>query len=79
LEDYQLECNFYPFRKVLVSMNIDDLKRLAGVTDFRGKPTHMEPINRSGITAKPGTDEWFKAMFPVNDMQMPVGFRGRKK
>jgi hypothetical protein len=60
-------------------MNIDELKRLAGVTDFRGKPTHTEPINRSGITAKPGTDEWFKAMFPVNDMQMPVGFRGRKK
>jgi hypothetical protein len=79
LEDYQLECNFYTIRKVLVSMNIDDIKRLAGITDFRGKPTHMEPINRSGITAKPGTDEWFKAMFPVNDMQMPAGFRGRKK
>jgi hypothetical protein len=79
LEDYQLECNFYTIRKVLVSMNIDDMKRLAGIVDSRGKPTHMEPINRSGITAKPGTDEWFKAMFPVNDMQMPVGFRGRKK
>ena len=60
-------------------MNIDDMKRLAGITDFRGKPTHVEPINRSGVTAKPGTDEWFKAMFPVNDMQMPAGFRGRKK
>ena len=60
-------------------MNTDDLKRLAGITDYRGKPTHMEPINRSSITAKPGTDEWFKQMFPVNGMQMPVGFRGRKK
>lgn len=60
-------------------MNLDDMKRLAGIVDNRGKPTHMEPINRSGITAKPGTDEWFKQMFPVNDMQMPVGFRGRKK
>ena len=60
-------------------MNLDELKRLAGVTDNRGRSTSMEPINRSGITAKPGTDEWFKAMFPVNDMQMPVGFRGRKK
>jgi hypothetical protein len=49
------------------------------VTDHRGKSTVMEPVNRSKITAKPGTDEWFKAMFPVNDMQMPVGFRGRKK
>jgi hypothetical protein len=79
LEDYKLECDFYTIRKVLVSMNIDDMKRLAGIVDSRGKPTHMEPINRSGVTAKPGTDEWFKAMFPVNDMQMPVGFRGRKK
>ena len=60
-------------------MNTDDLKRLAGITDYRGRPTHMEPVNRSNITANPGTDEWFKAMFPVNDMQMPVGFRGRKK
>lgn len=60
-------------------MTPDDLKRLAGIVDHRGKPTQVEPINRSGITAKPGTDEWFKAMFPVNDMQMPVGFRGRKR
>ena len=60
-------------------MNIDDLKRLAGVTDFRGIATHHEPIDRSKITAKPGTDEWFKAMYPLNDTQMPVGFRGRKK
>jgi hypothetical protein len=60
-------------------MNLDDLKRLAGVTDFRGRSTSPEPIDRSKITAKPGTEEWFKAMFPVNDLQMPVGFRGRKK
>lgn len=60
-------------------MTPDDLKRLAGITDFRGRPTHQEPINRSRVTAKPGTDDWFKQMFPVNDMQMPVGFRGRKK
>jgi hypothetical protein len=60
-------------------MNIDDMKRLAGITDFRGKPTHMEPINRSGITAKPGTDEWFSQQFPLNDTQFPAGFRGRKK
>jgi hypothetical protein len=62
-----------------IKMDINDLKRLAGVTDFRGRPASPEPIDRSKITAKPGTDEWFKAMFPVNDMQMPVGFRGRKK
>jgi len=77
LEDHQLERHLYEMGQK--PMSPDDLKRLAGIVDSRGKPTHMEPINRSGITAKPGTDEWFKAMFPVNDMQMPVGFRGRKK
>jgi hypothetical protein len=77
LEDHQLERDQHPLGQKLVSP--EDLKRLAGIVDSRGKPTHVEPINRSGITAKPGTDEWFKAMFPVNDMQMPVGFRGRKK
>lgn len=77
MEDHQLERHLYEMGQK--PMSPDDLKRLAGIVDSRGKPTHMEPINRSGITAKPGTDEWFKAMFPVNDMQMPVGFRGRKK
>lgn len=60
-------------------MTPEDLKRLAGITDHRGIATHVEPIDRSKITAKSGTDEWFKQMFPLNDMQMPVGFRGRKK
>jgi len=60
-------------------MNIDELKRLAGVTDHGGKPTSAVPFDRSKITAKPGTDEWFKKMFPVNDLQMSAGFRGRKK
>lgn len=60
-------------------MTPDDLKRLAGITDRRGIATHQEPIDRSKITAKPGTDEWFKAMYPLNDTQMPIGFRGRKK
>lgn len=60
-------------------MTPEDLKRLAGITDHRGIATHAEPIDRSKITAKSGTDEWFKQMFPLNDMQMPAGFRGRKK
>lgn len=77
MEDHQLER--YQYKMGQESMNLDDMKRLAGIVDSRGKPTHMEPINRSRITAKPGTDDWFKQMFPVNDMQMPVGFRGRKK
>ena len=60
-------------------MNLDDIKRLAGIVDNRGVPTHDEPIARVKITAKPGTDEWFTQMFPLNDRQLPVGFRGRKK
>lgn len=60
-------------------MNLDDMKRLAGIVDSRGVPTHNEPIVRSKVTANPGTDEWFKQMFPLNDRQMPAGFRGRKK
>ena len=60
-------------------MNTNELKRLAGIVDSRGIPTHDEPLNRSKVTAKPGTDEWFKQMFPLNDRQFPVGFRGRKK
>lgn len=60
-------------------MTPQDLKRLAGIVDNKGIVTHDEPIDRSKITAKSGTDEWFKQMFPLNDRQMPVGFRGRKK
>jgi len=60
-------------------MDINDLRRLAGITDHRGINTIPKPIDRSKVTAKPGTDEWFKAMFPVNDIQMPAGFRGRKR
>lgn len=60
-------------------MNLDELKRLAGITDYRGMSTSSEPIDRSKITATSGSREWFKQMFPLNDMQMPVGFRGRKK
>ena len=56
-------------------MNLDDLKRLAGITDHRGINTVSE--SGSGVMARPGTEEWFKR--PVNDMQMPTGFRGRKK
>jgi len=56
-------------------MNLDELKRLAGIIDHRGINTVSESDNR--VTARPGTEEWFKR--PVNDMQMPIGFRGRKR
>lgn len=59
------------------------LKRLAGVTDARGKSFNPDPINHlqhmKGKNIKPGTDEWFKESFPLNDFQFPAGFRGRKK
>lgn len=60
-------------------MNIDELKRLAGITDSHSRSTCPDPVKHSDVTAKPGTDEWFKQSFPLNDFQMPVGFRGRKK
>jgi len=60
-------------------MNLDDIQRLAGIVDNKGVPTHAEQPNRSKVTARPGTDEWFNQMFPLNDRQMPAGFRGRKK
>jgi hypothetical protein len=56
-------------------MDISELKRLAGITDHRGMSTVSEPVNH--VISRPGTEEWFKR--PVNDMQMPAGFRGRKK
>ena len=56
-------------------MNLAELKRLAGITDHRGMNTVSEPGSRP--VSRPGTEEWFKR--PVNDMQMPIGFRGRKK
>jgi hypothetical protein len=56
-------------------MDLADLKRLSGITDHRGMSTVSEPANR--VMARPGTEEWFKR--PVNDMQMPAGFRGRKR
>lgn len=60
-------------------MTPEELKRLAGITDRRGMSTERDVLDRSKITATPGTDEWFKAIFPINDFQMPVGFRGRRK
>lgn len=64
-----------------MSNDISELKRLAGITDTRGKSINPDPPNRSQLNKniKPGTNEWFKQNFPINDYQMPVGFRGRKK
>lgn len=54
-------------------MDINDLKRLAGITEFKGfKPYEGSNISITGNekgelmkkhNIKPGTDEWFKLWF----------------
>jgi len=59
------------------------LKKAAGITDQRNMPTHAIPRDRSKLmkeqNIKPGSKEYIDLWFPKNDLQMPVGFRGRKK
>ena len=73
-------------------MDIDTLKRLAGVNEFKGYTEYKLEENPS-ITGtekrkeerrrglKPGDSEWFKLWFSLPYMtgNMPQGFRGRKK
>lgn len=72
-------------------MNIDDLKKLAGISEFTGyKPYEGSNISVTGTEKKrierekniqPGTDEWFKLWFslPYLNGQHPPVFRGRKR
>jgi hypothetical protein len=72
-------------------MNIDELKRLAGITSYKGfTPYEGSNISKTGTekaelmkenNIQPGTDEWFKLWFskPYLTGEMPIGFRGRKK
>lgn len=65
-------------------MNIEDLKKLAGIGEFTGyKPYEFHTISvadKKKIEAekgiKPGDPEWFKLWVPSSNMR---GFRGRKK
>lgn len=74
-------------------MNLDELKKLAGITnEFTGYKPYNENISVTGTEKKkiererniqPGTDEWFKLWFSLPHMtgalnQKP-GFRGRKR
>jgi hypothetical protein len=73
-------------------MDISELKKLAGITEFQGYKPYNENISVTGTEKKriererniePGTDEWFKLWFSLPHMtgalnQQP-GFRGRKK
>ena len=74
-------------------MSIQDLKKLAGITnEFKGYKPVEENISVTGTEKKrierekniqPGTDEWFELWFSLPHMtgalnHQPV-FRGRKK
>lgn len=72
-------------------MNLDDLRKLAGINEFKG----LTPYGGSNISItgnekgelmkknniNPGTPEWFKLWFslPYLTGERPVAFRGRKK
>ena len=68
-------------------MNIDDLKRLAGITGqqpIKDVP-HFAAQEKRKIerekNIKVGSDEWMELWFKkeVPPLEMPRGFRGRKK
>ena len=72
-------------------MNLDDLKRLAGINEFKGfKPYEGSNISVTGNEKRqlekkhniqPGTPEWFQLWFskPYLTGEPPVAFRGRKR
>ena len=71
-------------------MNLDELKKLAGITnEFKGYKPYNENISVTGTEKKkierekgiePGTDEWFKLWFSLPGLTgNPPAFRGRKK
>lgn len=72
-------------------MNLDELKKLAGITnEFKGYKPYNENISVTGTEKKrierekgiePGTEEWFKLWFSLPGLtgQYSPGFRGRKK
>ena len=72
-------------------MDINDLKKLAGITnEFKGYKPVDENISVTGTEKKrierekdiqPGTDEWFKLWFSLPGLtgQHTPAFRGRKK
>jgi len=71
-------------------MDIDTLKRLAGINEFKGYTEYVIDENPSLTAAelkakekrlgiKPGDKDWFKIWFSKPYMTGPVQFRGRKK
>ena len=71
-------------------MDIETLKRLAGINEFKGYTEYKVDENLSLTAAKlkakekkmglkPGDPDWFKLWFSKPYMTGPVQFRGRKK
>ena len=70
-------------------MNIDELKKLAGINEFTGYKEYVpENISVTGSEKrriekekgiKPGDPDWFKLWFSLPHMTGPVQLRGRKK
>ena len=71
-------------------MDIDTLKRLAGITECKGYTEYKIDANPRLTAAelkkkekkmglKPGDADWFKLWFSKPYMTGPVKFRGRKK
>jgi len=70
---------------------LDYIKKLAGVNEFKGYTPYEENISHTGTekrkierekNVQPGTDEWFKLWFSRpywKGQEFPAGFRGRKK
>ena len=71
-------------------MNLDELRKLAGINEFKGYSEYKIDENPSETAAalkkkekdlglKPGDDEWFKLWFSKPYMTGVPQFRGRKK
>ena len=73
-------------------MNLDELRKLAGINEFKGyTPYEGSNISVTGTEKKqiereqgiePGTDEWFKLWFSRpywKGQEYPPGLRSRKK
>jgi len=71
-------------------MDIQELKRLAGINEFKGFTEYKIDENPSitaaalkkkekNLNIKPGDADWFKLWFSKPYMNGPTQFRGRKK
>ena len=69
-------------------MNIDELKKLAGIDKESEQPSRGENISHTAQELKdrerkmglrPGDPDWFKLWFSRPYLSGPVQFRGRKK